>query len=217
MSLVWRDLGYIYIYIYPCWRHDIIMMMMICIYIYIYIYIYVCVWVCVCVCYKDKWCNLQKKLFTQTDIWGKISIKQINKILLSELFWLFSRWNLGRYYLALLGIYIYIYIYSCHQSFRNRYKNKNNSHTLTHLYIHTLTFILLKTNSTDKRQKFVLYSLTRYWEIRYLFHLIVNEKKRICRIVDFAFPAEHRVKLKEREKGDKYLDLARELKKEWNI
>ena len=31
--------------------------------------------------------------------------------------------------------------------------------------------------------------------------------------MDFAIPADHRVKVKEREKRDKYLDLARELKK----
>ena len=31
--------------------------------------------------------------------------------------------------------------------------------------------------------------------------------------MDFAVPADHRVKLKESEKKDKYLDLARELKK----
>ena len=30
--------------------------------------------------------------------------------------------------------------------------------------------------------------------------------------MDFAVPAEHRVKLKESEKKDKYLDLSRELK-----
>ena len=39
-----------------------------------------------------------------------------------------------------------------------------------------------------------------------------KKKKRICRIVDFAVSADHRVKLKESEKKDKYLDLARELK-----
>ena len=32
-------------------------------------------------------------------------------------------------------------------------------------------------------------------------------------IADFAVPADHRIKLKECEKKDKYLDLARELKK----
>ena len=34
-------------------------------------------------------------------------------------------------------------------------------------------------------------------------------------IVDFDVPADHRIKLKECEKKDKYLDLARELKKLW--
>ena len=38
-----------------------------------------------------------------------------------------------------------------------------------------------------------------------------NKKKRSCKIVDFAVPADHRIKLKESEKKDKYLDLAREL------
>ena len=33
----------------------------------------------------------------------------------------------------------------------------------------------------------------------------------------FSVPADHRVKIKEREKIDKYLDLARELKWLWNI
>ena len=35
--------------------------------------------------------------------------------------------------------------------------------------------------------------------------------------MDFAVPADHRIKLKECEKKDKYLDLARELKKLWNM
>ena len=34
-------------------------------------------------------------------------------------------------------------------------------------------------------------------------------------MVDFAVSADNRVKLKEREKGDKYLDPARELKKNY--
>ena len=42
-------------------------------------------------------------------------------------------------------------------------------------------------------------------------------KKRTCKIVDFAVPADHRIKLKEWEKKDKYLDLAREVKKLWNM
>ena len=55
--------------------------------------------------------------------------------------------------------------------------------------------------------------------------LIINKKKkRTCKIVDFAVPVDNRIKLKEREKKkkrkkrkrkkkDKYVDLARELKK----
>ena len=44
-----------------------------------------------------------------------------------------------------------------------------------------------------------------------------NQKEGICQIVDFAVSAEYRIKLKECEKKDKYLDVARELKKLWNI
>ena len=40
-----------------------------------------------------------------------------------------------------------------------------------------------------------------------------KKKKRTGKIFDFAVPADHRIKLKECEKRDKYLDLARELKK----
>ena len=43
--------------------------------------------------------------------------------------------------------------------------------------------------------------------------VIVNKNKRSCLIVDFAVPADHRVKLKESEKRDKRMNLARELKK----
>ena len=44
-----------------------------------------------------------------------------------------------------------------------------------------------------------------------------KKKKKICKIVDFAVPADHRIRLKECEKRDKYLDHARELKKLWNM
>ena len=49
---------------------------------------------------------------------------------------------------------------------------------------------------------------------RYLDLVIKKKKKRerTRRIVDFAVTANHRVKLKESEKKDKYLDLAWELK-----
>ena len=47
--------------------------------------------------------------------------------------------------------------------------------------------------------------------------LIVNKRKIICKIMDFDVLADHRVKLKESEKKDKYLDLTRELKKLRNM
>ena len=48
--------------------------------------------------------------------------------------------------------------------------------------------------------------------------IIINQKKKkkekkICKIDEFALSADHRIKLKESEKRDKYLDLIRELKK----
>ena len=45
--------------------------------------------------------------------------------------------------------------------------------------------------------------------------MIINQKKKkkwFCQIVDLAVPANHKIKLKECKKKDKYLDLARELK-----
>ena len=47
--------------------------------------------------------------------------------------------------------------------------------------------------------------------------IIISKKKRICKIVNFAVPADYRINLKECAKKDKYLDLARELKKLWNM
>ena len=47
--------------------------------------------------------------------------------------------------------------------------------------------------------------------------IIINKRKRNCKIVDFAVLDDHRIKLKECEKKDKYLDLARDLKKLWNM
>ena len=47
--------------------------------------------------------------------------------------------------------------------------------------------------------------------------IIINKKKRICKIVDFTLPGDHKIKLKECEKKDKYLDLAGEVKKIWSM
>ena len=44
-----------------------------------------------------------------------------------------------------------------------------------------------------------------------------KKEKKIYKIVDFAVPADHRIKLKECGKRDKYPDLAIELKKLWNM
>ena len=46
--------------------------------------------------------------------------------------------------------------------------------------------------------------------------IVINKKKRTRKIADFAVQADHRIKLKECEKKDRYLDLARELEKLWN-
>ena len=40
--------------------------------------------------------------------------------------------------------------------------------------------------------------------------IIINKKKKNCKIVNFAVLADHRIKRKECEKKDKYLNLARE-------
>ena len=47
--------------------------------------------------------------------------------------------------------------------------------------------------------------------------MIIIIIKKICKIFDFAVPADHRIKQKECEKKDKYLDLTRELKKLWDM
>ena len=49
--------------------------------------------------------------------------------------------------------------------------------------------------------------------------ITIHKKKGTCKIVDFAVLTDHRIKLKECEKKDKYLVLARELKKKklWNM
>ena len=41
-----------------------------------------------------------------------------------------------------------------------------------------------------------------------------QQKKRTCKIVDFAVPADHRIKLKECEKEDKYLDLEKTMERD---
>ena len=47
--------------------------------------------------------------------------------------------------------------------------------------------------------------------------IVIGREHHECQIVDFAIPYDTRVDDKEVEKIEKYLDLARELKKVWNI
>ena len=44
-----------------------------------------------------------------------------------------------------------------------------------------------------------------------------KKKKRICQIIEFSVLADHRIQLKDYERKEKYLDLARELKNTWNM
>ena len=45
----------------------------------------------------------------------------------------------------------------------------------------------------------------------------VNNKKRTCKIIDFAVPGDSRIDEKGKEKIEKYQDLRRELQKIWNV
>ena len=47
--------------------------------------------------------------------------------------------------------------------------------------------------------------------------IFIDKKHHECQIIDFAIPYDTRVDDKEVEKIEKYLDLARELKKVWNM
>ena len=45
----------------------------------------------------------------------------------------------------------------------------------------------------------------------------INKKKRTCHLVDFVGPEDHKLKIKESEKLDKYLDLNGGKKKLWDM
>ena len=47
--------------------------------------------------------------------------------------------------------------------------------------------------------------------------VLLNKKKRTCHLVNFTIQADNGVKMKDTEKIFKYLDFARELKKQWNM
>ena len=47
--------------------------------------------------------------------------------------------------------------------------------------------------------------------------VVVDKKRRTCKIIDFAVPGDSRIEEKEKEKIEKYQDLRRELQKIWNL
>ena len=78
-------------------------------------------------------------------------------------------------------------------------------------------YILLLENETHELWDFDIqtYHLTAARRADLI--IINNKKKRICKTLDFAVLIDHRIKLKENEKKDKYIELARELKKLGNM
>ena len=47
--------------------------------------------------------------------------------------------------------------------------------------------------------------------------VVVDNKGRSCKIIDFAVPGDGRIEGKEKDKIEKYEDLGRELQKIWNV
>ena len=79
-------------------------------------------------------------------------------------------------------------------------------------YVHNPIFDLVK--DTQKLQWIFDIQTDHMISTRRLDLILI--KKRTNKIGDFAVPANQRIKLKESEMKDKFLDLARELKKLWN-
>ena len=47
--------------------------------------------------------------------------------------------------------------------------------------------------------------------------VLVDKKRRTCKIIDFAVPGDSRIEKKDKEKIEKYQDLRKELQKIWNV
>ena len=47
--------------------------------------------------------------------------------------------------------------------------------------------------------------------------VVVDKKKRTCKIINFVFPGDSRIEEKEKDEIEKYEDLGRELQKIWNL
>ena len=70
------------------------------------------------------------------------------------------------------------------------------------------TFVVLFTTNVSRFEAVIWFQVTILIVITIIIIIIIM----IIIIEDFTNPAYHRVKLKEKEKSDKYLDLARKLK-----
>ena len=47
--------------------------------------------------------------------------------------------------------------------------------------------------------------------------VVVDKKRRTCKIIDSAIPGDSRIEVEEKEKIEKYQDVRRELEKIWNV
>ena len=47
--------------------------------------------------------------------------------------------------------------------------------------------------------------------------MVVVDKERSCKMIDFTVPGDSRIEEKEKDKIEKYQDLGRELQKIWNV
>ena len=47
--------------------------------------------------------------------------------------------------------------------------------------------------------------------------LVVVDKERSCKVIDFAVPGDSRIEEKEKDKIEKYQESGRELQKIWNV
>ena len=47
--------------------------------------------------------------------------------------------------------------------------------------------------------------------------VVVDKKRRTCKIIDFAVPGDMRIEEKQKEKIEKDQDIRRELQKIWNV
>ena len=57
------------------------------------------------------------------------------------------------------------------------------------------------------------FSIQTDHEARRLDLVVVDKKRKTCKIIDFAVPGDNRTEEKEKEKIEKYQDLRRELQK----